>query len=184
MNLYLVRHAHAEWLPDEGRPLSLRGMRDAVRLADRLADRSIEAVYSSPYRRVIQTVSALAVRRKLPIQIEDRFRERTLGNWSANTFEEAVSRTWQDAEYSWPGGESNKAAQTRAIEALDELIIGEPAEHIVLGTHGNLLTLILNHYDPQVGFVFWSRLTMPDVYQLETVGGRHARYTRLWMPKC
>ena len=31
---YLIRHAHADWTPDEGRPLSERGQRDALRLAE------------------------------------------------------------------------------------------------------------------------------------------------------
>jgi hypothetical protein len=77
MDFYLVRHAHAEWVPDEGRSLSEQGLRDAVLVAELLAERPIEAVYSSPYRRAIQTVSGLAIDRKLQVQIEDRFRERT-----------------------------------------------------------------------------------------------------------
>ncbi|UCG24628.1 MAG: histidine phosphatase family protein [Chloroflexota bacterium] len=182
MNLYLVRHAHAEWSPDEGRPLSPRGTGDAFRLAKLLADRPFEVIYSSPYRRAIQTVRPLAADRKLPVQIEDRFRERALGTWTATSFEVAVLRTWQDAEFSWPGGESNQDAQARGIAALAELTADGSSDHYVVGTHGNLLALILGHFDPSVGYDFWSSLSMPDAYHLEIRGGRQARLTRLWVP--
>jgi 2,3-bisphosphoglycerate-dependent phosphoglycerate mutase len=181
-NLYLIRHAHADWEPDENRSLSTRGSRGAVRVTELLAALPIEDIVSSPYRRAVQTVAALAVDLDMEIQVEDRFKERTLGDYSSASFEEAVGRTWQDFEFSWPGGESNLAAQRRAIVALEELIGAGSANHCVLATHGNLLALILNYFDPRVGYQFWSKLTMPDVYYLEIVGKREARYGRLWTP--
>jgi len=41
--------------------------------------------------------------------------------------------------------------------------------------------LILQHFDPSVGFAFWQSLTMPDVYRLEVTDGR-ATCHRLWQP--
>jgi phosphohistidine phosphatase SixA len=43
--IYLLRHAHAEWRDDEGRPLSSDGMKAAHVVAERLAGRPIVAVY-------------------------------------------------------------------------------------------------------------------------------------------
>ncbi len=181
VNFYLVRHAHAEWTPDENRPLSPLGLFGAARVAELLAPLPIDGISSSPYRRAVQTVAVLASDLKLEIQIEDRFKERTLGDWSEGSFEEAVGRTWQDAGFSWLNGESNLSAQSRAIVALQGLTAGGLGDHVVLGTHGNLLALILNYFDPGVDHQFWSRLTMPDVYHLEIIGRREARYTRLWL---
>jgi 2,3-bisphosphoglycerate-dependent phosphoglycerate mutase len=56
------------------------------------------------------------------------------------------------------------------------------SNHNVVATHGNLLTLILNYYDLQIGYDFWSRLAMPDVYHLEIRGGRQANYMQLRLP--
>jgi 2,3-bisphosphoglycerate-dependent phosphoglycerate mutase len=50
---------------------------------------------------------------------------------------------------------------------------------MVLSTHGNLLTLILQHYEPNVDYAFWRALTMPDVYELRIEEGETA-ITRLW----
>jgi 2,3-bisphosphoglycerate-dependent phosphoglycerate mutase len=40
------------------------------------------------------------------------------------------------------------------------------AEQVVLSTHGNLLALILQGFDPTIDFAFWQALTMPDIYVL------------------
>ena len=60
--LYLVRHAHAEWTPDENRPLSAQGSEDANRVANTLYVVPISAIYSSPARRARQTIAPLAGR--------------------------------------------------------------------------------------------------------------------------
>jgi len=39
-------------------------------------------------------------------------------------------------------------------------------EHIVLSTHGNLMALTLQGFDPSIDFAFWKSLTMPDIYTL------------------
>lgn len=75
---YLIRHAHAEWTPDEQRPLSPQGRRDAQRAADLLSGFPITRVYSSPFRRAWETVSPLAARSDLSVHSESGLRERKL----------------------------------------------------------------------------------------------------------
>lgn len=166
MKIFLVRHAHANWSPDENRPLSVQGRRDAESLAGKLSAHSVEMVVSSPYLRAIQTVQPLADQLGLDVQLDARYRERALGRFVDVSFTEAVGRTWTDFSFSYPDGESNATAQARAIQALQALK-RQKAETIVVGTHGNILALILNYYDPKVGFDFWARLSMPDFHVLE-----------------
>jgi 2,3-bisphosphoglycerate-dependent phosphoglycerate mutase len=180
MIFYLIRHAHAEWQPDEQRPLSLQGERDALRVAETLADRPVRAAISSPYRRAIQTIAPLADTLDLEIQIDDRFRERALGNWSTVSFDEAVRLTWQDMTFRHDGGESNQAAQERAIAALMDLVAGDSTNHCAIASHGNLVALTLNAFDPEIDFGFWAQLTMPDIYQVEVRRGKGATYRRIW----
>jgi len=177
---YLVRHAHAEWSPEENRSLSFRGQQTAQQVAKLLMSFPIEAIYASSYRRAIQTVQPLASRLGLDIQIEPGFRERDLGEWSAPGFAEAVRRTWSNPEFAFPGGETNLQAQRRGVAGLQELVQAQPGRQIVIGTHGNLLALILNHYDPGVGYNFWSRLTLPDVYRLQVEASGNAHWARIW----
>ena len=53
-------------------------------------------------------------------------------------------------------------------------------EHIVLSTHGNLMALILQVFDPSLDFAFWKSLTMPDLYTLNFSQAGEAAIDRLW----
>jgi phosphohistidine phosphatase SixA len=57
---------------DHLRPLSPRGWRASVRLASRMAGAPITAVVASPTTRAVQTVSGLAIRRRLPVTVDAR----------------------------------------------------------------------------------------------------------------
>jgi 2,3-bisphosphoglycerate-dependent phosphoglycerate mutase len=163
---YLVRHAHADWTPDENRPLSARGREDAERVADILASYPIRAIYASPYRRACQTIEPLASRLGLPVRLEPDLRERELGDIATEDFFRAVERTWRDPSFAYPGGETNTAAQQRGVAVVQGLQAQHTAEHIVLATHGNLMALLLQGFHPSLDFAFWKSLTMPDVYLL------------------
>lgn len=180
MFFYLVRHAHAEWSPDEDRPLSARGRRDALLVADILDPYQIQGVISSPYRRAFQTVEPLARRKNLRIDERAEFRERELGSWTAETFEQAVCRTWDDLDFSYPLGETNREAQKRGVRGIKELLDAGLETPIVIGTHGNLLALILNHFDPKISYSFWSSLTMPDIYCLDVRDHGGVDIKRMW----
>ena len=53
------------------------------------------------------------------------------------------------------------------------------ADVTVLVTHGNLMTLLLKHFDPRIGFTEWQRLTNPDVYRV-VIAPEHAEIARVW----
>lgn len=80
MTLYLLRHAMAvsrsSWEDgDQLRPLSKLGRRQADALADLLADLRFTRVASSPYARCTETVTPLAERRGLAIDVLPALRE-------------------------------------------------------------------------------------------------------------
>ena len=170
--LYLVRHAHAAWTPDENRPLSEQGRRDAQRVADLLEPLPVEAIYASPALRAQQTVAPLAARLGLPLRLAPELAERVLAAVSVPEadFDRAVRATWDDLCFAHPGGETNAAAQRRGLRLVERLIAERPEGHVVLGTHGILLALLLRHHDPGIGYPFWRALAMPDVYRLRCAG--------------
>jgi 2,3-bisphosphoglycerate-dependent phosphoglycerate mutase len=189
---YLVRHAHATWTPDENRPLSERGQRDAQRVAELLGGTAeaaqIDAVYASTARRAQQTVAPLAERLGLPLRITPALDERRLSATPVQDFQAAVRATWADFAFAHPGGETNAAAQERGLALARRLSEQRPDAQIVLGTHGNLLALIVQGFLPSYGYPFWQTLTMPDVYRLHlpmTDGDptRTPAIERLWIPR-
>jgi 8-oxo-dGTP diphosphatase len=80
MKLYVVRHAHAgsrsAWDgPDDGRPLSRRGHKQAAAVANQLAGVRLSRLVSSPSVRCVQTLEPLADRLGLRIDADDRLLE-------------------------------------------------------------------------------------------------------------
>jgi probable phosphoglycerate mutase len=96
--LFLVRHG-ATQLSAEDRfagstdvELSEEGIFQAERLAARLADDSISAVYSSPLKRTLHTAQILAGPHDLTPIIRDGLREIDHGHWEGMTRAEVESR--------------------------------------------------------------------------------------------
>ena len=180
---YLIRHAHAEWTPDEQRPLSAQGMVDAICVADALDAAPISHIYSSPYRRAIQTIKPLADRLRIAIEVVDDLRERALGRpKTAASFVAAVEETWRNPSFAHPDGESNQIAQERAVTVVKRLSEAHQGGQVVLSTHGNLLALLVNQFDARCGFDFWKALTMPDIYALHLEFDAVALH-RLWQDR-
>ena len=80
--VYLVRHAKAgsrsAWSgPDDLRPLTKTGRRQADALGALLADRGVTRVVSSPSVRCRQTVEPLGQRLRLPVDLADELAEGT-----------------------------------------------------------------------------------------------------------
>jgi 8-oxo-dGTP diphosphatase len=78
--IYVVRHAKAGvrelWKgPDEERPLTRRGHRQADRLVERFEGLELERIVSSPFLRCTQTVEPLARSRGREVQIADELAE-------------------------------------------------------------------------------------------------------------
>ena len=82
MTVYIVRHGKAgsrsTWDGDDvHRPLSKAGHRQALALADRLADAGVKTLWSSPYVRCVETLEPLAERVGLTIATDERLAEGT-----------------------------------------------------------------------------------------------------------
>ncbi|TYS18623.1 histidine phosphatase family protein [Rossellomorea vietnamensis] len=171
--IYFVRHAHSVYTPDElGRPLSEKGMEDTEKITEILAEEDIDVFLSSPYLRAAQTIEGAAEQYKKEIIHREGFKERTLSEVPASDFASAISRVWEDWTFSWEGGESNQEAQARGVDSLYKVLAEFKEKKVVIGTHGNIMVLIMNYFDKKYDFNFWKTLDMPDIYKL-TFTGKH-----------
>ncbi|PFA69539.1 histidine phosphatase family protein [Bacillus sp. AFS015802] len=165
--VYLVRHAHSVYSPEElTRPLSEKGKRDAHDVTGRLMKEKIDAVCSSPYKRAVETVEGLALHIGQEIQVVEAMRERTLSSVPVDNFQEAISMVWGDPAFSFEGGESNLTAQKRGVQGIKKIVEEYNGKNVVIGTHGNIMVLIMNHFDESYDVDFWRQLEMPDIYCL------------------
>jgi broad specificity phosphatase PhoE len=81
MTLYLVRHAQAgsrqNWdgEDDTQRPLTSFGRNQAADMVGTLADVPLDAIFSSPYLRCIETAAPLGARRSIVVEVVDALAE-------------------------------------------------------------------------------------------------------------
>ncbi len=178
LEIVLVRHAESvpvgtpPWeADDDQRPLTEKGLRDADELAFELDPYHFDAVYSSPYPRSMQTVAPTAARRSLEVQPLDDLRERRMVSSPSDDWAELMARAWADPDFAAPGAETGREAQLRGLRALDLL----RARHarggrLLVGSHGNLISLILQTLEPEVGHAFHQAMPNPAVFHLEHDG--------------
>jgi 8-oxo-dGTP diphosphatase len=80
VRLYVIRHSNAghrsAWDgPDDLRPLSTKGWRQAEAIADHLASAGIGRLVSSDSVRCVQSVEPLSERLRVPVEVDPRLRE-------------------------------------------------------------------------------------------------------------
>ena len=129
--------------------LSERGRAEIACVAERLAEDGIAAIYASPLQRTRETAEIVAARLKLPVAYREELLELDFGEWTGLTFDEVRrDARWQ----AWsrhrgmavlPGGESMRAVQQRAVEALLELHAAHRHDSVLLVSHGDVIRAAL-----------------------------------------
>jgi 2,3-bisphosphoglycerate-dependent phosphoglycerate mutase len=176
LDVILVRHAEtdngAEWDDrDDERPLSPEGRRAAQELAEELDPYGLTAIYSSPFSRALQTVEPLAQRREMEITLLPDLRERETGAIARADWLSHLERSWTNPDYTPPDSESGRSAQRRALRVLDLFRAHYPdGGRVLVSSHGNLISLILQAFEPGVDFRFHAAMPRPALYHLEHDG--------------
>jgi 2,3-bisphosphoglycerate-dependent phosphoglycerate mutase len=176
LTVLLVRHAEPV-LPgtpgfDEfSRPLTESGARDALLLANGFQNVELDAVYSSPMLRALQTVQGFAVARGLEVISMHEFVEHVLAPEPIPNWREVFEQAWQDFDFALPGAQTMRETQTRGFIALEKLAQTHSSGTIVIGGHGTIFSLILNKIEPRVDCAFHLSMPMPAVYTLELENG-------------
>jgi probable phosphoglycerate mutase len=122
--------------------LNQRGLTQAKRLAEQIAELPITSLYTSPLQRAKQTAEAVAEKLKLKPIVEPRLAESHRGHWEGLYWHQIASDdpvnycAWQAAgdAFRFPGGESLIEHQRRVMAALSEI-----------ESHGDGKTLVICH---------------------------------------
>lgn len=170
--IYLIRHGKASLSgsTEEERPLEEEGFKQAKQLSTVLQklEPKISKLYSSPYKRAIQSFEPFAQPNNLQIGIIDDLHEWEMSSGPVQNKDEARKKLWEDANFKLEGGESRKEAEERAIRALDGIIkeMHEGSAAAVM-SHGTLVGIILKHFNPAFGFNDWKSMGMPDIFKIK-----------------
>ncbi|MFE6766136.1 histidine phosphatase family protein [Streptomyces sp. NPDC057689] len=134
-----------------GVALDERGAAQAAALPGRLAALPLAAAVTSPLQRCRETLAPLLdARPDLPLHVEERISECDYGDWSGRKLAElsddplmTVVQQHPSAA-AFPGGESMRAMQARAVDAVREWNARIEAEHgenavYVMCSHGDII---------------------------------------------
>ncbi|MHB8511740.1 MAG: MSMEG_4193 family putative phosphomutase [Actinomycetota bacterium] len=158
MLLFLIRHAEtpitgvrlAGWRP--GVHLSEQGRKQAEGLIERFNDVALNAIYSSPLERTVETAQPLAHARKMRIKTRDQLGEVRYGQWEYKPLKVlAKSSHWRTiishpSEGRFPGGEALRETQARVVAAIANIADQHPKESIAVFTHADVVKMIVAHY--------------------------------------
>lgn len=147
--VYLVRHGQTEWnkkLTFRGRidiPLNEDGHREAEAIGDALKDKGIEAIYTSPLRRSIETAQPTAKIFHLDIVPVEGLIDISYGDWEGLTFHE-VKEKYRDLYGQWekrpdlvrfPNGESLDEVRERSFSSFRDIVKENPGQSILVIPH-------------------------------------------------
>jgi probable phosphomutase (TIGR03848 family) len=156
--LLLVRHGSNDWVHGRlagrlaGVHLNDAGRQQADAVSTRLGELPIEAVYTSPLDRTIETAQAIAAPRNLPLRVIEQVQEVDYGEWQGAELKELYKHElWPGVQFypsgtRFPNGETLGEAQNRMVAALDMLRGRHPKGMIVVVSHADIIKLAIAYY--------------------------------------
>jgi broad specificity phosphatase PhoE len=155
--LWLIRHAEVEPAYQGvfgGRidmNLSERGHEQAAALARYLRRHPWQAVYSSPMKRVQQTLAPVQAQGGPPPEILDGLREVDFGDWTGLTWEEVQTRFGKSA-FAWldeleagrvSNAENAATFEARLEPALRQILTKESGRQVAVFCHGGVIRMLM-----------------------------------------
>jgi broad specificity phosphatase PhoE len=145
---YIVQHG--DKAPEAGDPpLTALGIAQAERTGRYLRERRITLLVSSPSRRTRETALHLARALNLPIETDDRLRERMDWSGDPSQTQEDFLREWDrasaDREFRPRSGDSSRAAGDRLHTCLEEIAARHPHERVAIVSHGGVTVDLLRN---------------------------------------
>lgn len=155
--LYLVRHGETDWnrlgllQGTTDVPLNAAGREQARALAEALREEEMDAAYSSPLSRALQTAEAVLEGRGVEIRVLPELRELCYGLWQGRGSQPrgrcnpGLERRWREDPWSvrFPGGETLPEVRERAAAALRRIRTAHPGERVLVSGHGHLNRVLL-----------------------------------------
>lgn len=158
IKILLIRHALTNSVGKRlsgrlpGLSLNEEGKGQVKSLVYNLSDVSIDAIYSSPLERAVETASPLATSKNLAINISDDFLELDFGDWTNRSIEELRNdNTFQlfnsfRSSTRIPGGELMMEAQLRFVKGLEKLNIRHANATVAVVSHADMIKSAVAYY--------------------------------------
>jgi probable phosphoglycerate mutase len=121
-------------------------------LAERLEPVRLNALYSSPLERCVETAEVVAAGRRADITVDERLGEVQYGSWQGRTYRSLVKTPlWRVVQLTpsqaiFPGGESLLQLQQRGVEAIEDIRTRHRRAIVGIVSHADMIKAMLAHY--------------------------------------
>lgn len=156
--LFLARHGATGFTSEdrfsgaEGAELSDEGRAQAADLGDRLRPEAIQAIFSSPLSRALETANIIASRCDVTPETRDGLREISHGHWEGLTRAE-VERRFPEEYAAWEAdpftfapaqGETGIAVLARALPVIRDIVTRHQGQRVLVVSHKATIRILLS----------------------------------------
>jgi broad specificity phosphatase PhoE len=147
--ILIIRHGETAWNREgifrglQDVPLNDTGRAQAALTAEALAERNIDAAYTSPLSRAAETAAIVLAPHRLEALVHGRLKDFDYGLWTGNS-EEEVARRWPEEHALWlarphaarpPQGDTLAEVSARAMAAVSEAVAAQPGGTLAVFAH-------------------------------------------------
>lgn len=155
---FLIRHASCSglgqklWGRTPGVCLNETGKLQAQRLAQRFNGIKLQALYSSPLERAMETAETLARSMNLEVKLNPALNEINYGDWTGKTFDTlSTDEHWhrynsRRSTAIIPDGESFLDVQNRVVKELDVLSHQHANACVALVSHADIIRAAVTYF--------------------------------------
>jgi broad specificity phosphatase PhoE len=155
---FLIRHASCDglgqtlWGRTPGIVLNEKGKLQAQHLVERFKNTTLDAIYSSPLERALQTADAIARTMNLEVRKSDAANEIDFGEWTGQPFEcLSADERWRHfnrhrSMTMIPGGESFLEVQDRIVQELETLAKQHGKANVVIVSHADVIRAAVAYF--------------------------------------
>lgn len=176
MKLYITRHGETEWNKLrkmqgwQNSNLTEQGIKNAIKLAERLKDIEFSNIYSSPLGRALETASYVKRNRNIEIETHEGLKEMGFGLWEGmendkviELYEKEHYNYWNKPHLYEPnGGESFDELFKRVDVTLKYIIENSTGDNVLVVSHA--VTIISIYYIVR-------KYKLEDFWSIPFIGG-------------
>lgn len=154
MKIYYVRHGQTDWNlakkmqgGQTEKPLNETGIEQAKETRKELENVKYDIIICSPMHRAEQTAEIINQDRNVPIIVDERIRERKLGELEGHDItEEMENKIWDyELNYQIPSGENLHDFEKRILDFFEDIKQKYADKTVLIVAHGGVAKVIKAH---------------------------------------
>lgn len=160
--LYVARHGQTEWnrqnklcgITDIS--LTEKGIEQAKELAQKVREKQIDLIISSPLKRALETSKIVSDICRIPMEVDRRLIEQNYGIYEGTDRKNAAFlANKRNFAYKYPNGESMMQVAHRIYNFLEDIKRQYPDKNILIISHGGVCRIIHTYFQDMTNGEFF-----------------------------